>query len=73
VIARRGGSVWVAITPKDPRFSESMRVALRDPVPQAQSGAFQWGRRAEGLDTTELPVLADGNEVDRLLLVRPPS
>src|ERR1700680_18567 len=70
VIALRGASVWVAITPNDPRISESMRVALRDPVPQAQCGAFQWDRRAEGLETTELPVLADGNEVDRLLLVR---
>jgi hypothetical protein len=70
VIARRGASVWVAITPKDPRISESMRVALRDPVPQAQCGAFQWDRHAEGLETTELPVLADGNEVDRLMLVR---
>jgi Phosphodiester glycosidase len=47
-----------------------MRVALRDPIPQAQGGAFQWARRVEGLETTELPVLADGNEVDRLLLVR---
>jgi hypothetical protein len=70
VIARRGASVWVAITPNDPRISESMRVALRDPVPPAQRGAFQWDRHAEGLETTELPVLADGNEVDRLLLVR---
>jgi hypothetical protein len=70
VIAWRGASVWVAVTPKDSRLSESMRVAMRDLVPQAQSGAFQWERRAEGIETTELPVLADGNEVDRLLLVR---
>jgi hypothetical protein len=54
VIARRGGSVWVAITPNDPRISESMRVALQAAVPQEQAGAFQWDRRAEGLETTEL-------------------
>ena len=70
VIAWRGASAWVAVTPKDSRLSESMRVALRDVVPQAQSGAFQWERRAEGLETAELPVLAEGKEVDRLLLVR---
>jgi hypothetical protein len=70
VIARRGGSVWVAITPNDPRISQSMRVALQAAVPPAQVGVFQWMRRAEGLETTELPVMADQHEVDRLLLVR---
>ena len=62
VIARRGASVWVAITPNDPRISESMQAwRCATPFPQALSGAFQWDRRAEGLETTELPVLADGN------------
>jgi hypothetical protein len=70
VIERRGGSVWVTITPNDPRISESMRVALQAVVPQAKVGAFEWRRRAEGLETTELPVMADQHEVDRLLLVR---
>jgi hypothetical protein len=70
VIARRGGSAWVAITPNDPRISESMRLALQPAVPQEQAGAFQWGRRADGLETTELPVTVDQREVDRLLLVR---
>jgi len=70
VVARHGGSVWVAVKPNDPRLSASMRVALRDPVPLAQPGPFQWASRADGLETTELPVIAEGNEVDRLLLVR---
>jgi hypothetical protein len=70
VIARRGGSVWVAITPNDSRISKSMRVALQAAIPQEQAGAFQWDRRAEGLETTELPVIAEQHEVDRLLLVR---
>jgi hypothetical protein len=70
VVARRGASVWVAIAPTDPRLSESMRVALREVVPPVQPGRFDWERRAEGLETTELPAMIDQQEVDRLLLVR---
>jgi hypothetical protein len=71
VIARRGGSVWVAITPNDPRISQSMRVALQAAVPQAQVGAFEWIRRAEGLETTELPVMADQH--DKLITAGSPT
>jgi Phosphodiester glycosidase len=70
IVARRGASAWVAITPTDPRISQSMRIALGNPVPVAIAGPFQWARRADGLETTEMPVLADGHEVDRILLVR---
>jgi hypothetical protein len=71
VIGRRGGSVWVAITPNDPRISQSMRVALQAAVPQEQAGAFQWDRRAEGLETTELPVIADQHAISSLMI--PPT
>lgn len=70
VVARRGMSIWVAVEPHDSRLSPSMQVALRDHIPEAIAGEFQWAQRADGLETAEMPVLADGHEVDRVLLVR---
>jgi hypothetical protein len=70
VIMRRGGSVWVTIVPSDSRISKSMQLALRTPPPAALPGPFGWTLRADGFETAELPVIADGQEVDRILLAR---
>jgi hypothetical protein len=70
VLLRRGGSIWVAVTPDDSRLSPSMRMALRDPAPVAKAGPFQWEEIAFGFDVAELPIIAEGIEVDRILLAR---
>jgi hypothetical protein len=70
VLLRRGGSYWVAVAPDSPRLSAAMRVALRDPPSVATAGALTWREVAPGFEVGELPVLADGQEVDRFLLAR---
>lgn len=70
VLLRRGGSYWVAVAPDSPRLSAAMRLALRDQPPEASAGAITWRETAPGFEVGELPVLADGQEVDRLLLAR---
>jgi len=69
-VLRRGGSYWVAVAPDSPRLSAAMRAALRDPPPAAEAGSFAWREVAPGFEVGELPVLADGQEVDRFLLAR---
>jgi hypothetical protein len=70
IILRRGMTTWTTVTPEDPRLSPSMRLALLTPPPPAKAGAFTWQSLQDGLDVGELPVLADGTEVDRILLAR---
>jgi hypothetical protein len=70
VLFRRGGSYWITVAPDDRRLSPSMRLALRDVPPQAEAGAFSWIKAEPGFETAEVPVLAEGMEVDRILLAR---
>lgn len=70
VLLRRGGTIWEVVTPGSPKLSSSMRLALRDPVPAVEAGPFAWRQLAEGFDVAELPVIAAGTEVDRVLLAR---
>ena len=70
VIMRRGASVAVTVKPDDPRLSPSMRLALRDPSGPIEAGPFTWSAIAPGFEVAELPVLADGHEVDRIALAR---
>jgi hypothetical protein len=70
ILLHRGGSYWVDVTRDDARLSPAMRLALRDPVPAARADPPAWRRLAEGFEVAEMPVLADGGEVDRLLLAR---
>ena len=65
----RGGAVWEPVAADSPSLPPSMRLALQGP-PHAEPGALAWEDRAEGFQTAELPVLAGGAEVDRLLLAR---
>lgn len=70
VVLRRGGSIWRASGPNDPRISPSMRLALTKPDIDATSGDFGWREIRPGFQVGELPVLADGREVDRIDLAR---
>lgn len=70
VLARRGGTYWINVTPDDPRLSPGMRVALSVPAPKAISGPMTWQEREKGFEVTELPVMVDGREVDSILLAR---
>jgi hypothetical protein len=66
----RGGSTWTTEPADSPRLPHSIRVALRNSVPQARSGVLVWQRIAAGFDAGELPVLTGDDEVDRILLAR---
>jgi hypothetical protein len=70
VILRRGATFWVVTEADDPRLSDAMRLALRhEPVVEA-AGPFEWREIDRGFAVAELPVVAEGREVDRLLLAR---
>ena len=69
-LLRRGPTLWISVTPDDARLSASMRLALREPHPMGTAGPFTWQRVAQGFEVAELPVTAEGIEVDRILLAR---
>lgn len=69
-VFRRGGSYWITLPPNDARLSASMRLALRNQIPEAASGSFAWSEPEPGFEVAEMPVIADGREVDRILLNR---
>src|SRR5262249_41489702 len=66
----RGMTTWTTVTPDDERLSPSMRTALLSPTPATSPGPFDWQLVRAGLEVGELPVIADGIEVDRILLAR---
>jgi len=70
ILLRRGGTVWSDVTSNDPILSPSMRLALGNQPPTAAAGSLTWKEVAPGLEVGELPVLATGMEVDRILLTR---
>jgi hypothetical protein len=70
VLLRRGGSYWTSMAPDDPRLSPAMRAALERPVPKAVACPLNWRTLEPGFEVAELPVLARGREVDRILLSR---
>lgn len=70
VLWRRGGTYWITVAPDDSRLSPAMRAALALPVPPATSGPLAWQEPEKGFEVAELPVLAGGREVDRILLTR---
>jgi Phosphodiester glycosidase len=70
VLLRRGWSIWANVAPNDPDLPVSVRLGLRDHPPATQAGPFAWQTIVDGFDIGELPVIADGTEVDRILLAR---
>jgi hypothetical protein len=70
VIFRRGLWVNVTVAPDDARLSAPMRLALRDPSGAVTAGPLAWRGIATGFEVGELAVIADGSEVDRILLAR---
>jgi hypothetical protein len=70
VIFRRGLWVNVTVAPDDARLSAPMRLALRDPSGAVTAGPLAWRGIATGFEVGELAAIADGSEVDRILLAR---
>ena len=70
VLMLRGGTYWADMKADDPRLSPSMRLALASPDLQVTAGELQWQQLAPGFETAELSVLANGKEVERILLNR---
>jgi hypothetical protein len=69
-LLQRGATFWVSVTPDDPRLSASMRLALREPKVAPSAGAPGWQQIEQGFEVGELPVIAEGSEIDRILLAR---
>lgn len=67
---QRGGSYWIRVDAGDSRLSPAMRLALRTPPPDVSPGALAWTEVERGFEVAELPVMAAGGEVDRILLNR---
>jgi Phosphodiester glycosidase len=69
VLVRHGGGYWLPVSTSSTLLSPSMRVALAA-APAAVPGAFEWRMIDQGFDVADLPVLADGKDVDHILLAR---
>jgi exopolysaccharide biosynthesis protein len=70
VLFRRGGTYWIHVKSDDPRLSPSMRLALRNPPSVAAPETLDWKEIDTGFEVAELPVMANGGEVDRIVLNR---
>jgi hypothetical protein len=70
VLLRRGGSYWITVAADDARLSPAMRLALRPTIPDVTAGANAWKEVETGFEVREIPVMAGGDEVDRLYLNR---
>ena len=70
VLLRRGGTYWNTVGPNDAHLSKAMQVALAKPARAATSGPLAWRAVEPGFEVAELPVIAGGQEVDRILLNR---
>jgi hypothetical protein len=70
VILRRGVTTWTTVSRDDTRLPPAMRLALKLPPPPATAGSVDWRQLQAGFEVGELAVLADGTEVDRILLAR---
>ncbi|CDX40761.1 conserved exported hypothetical protein [Mesorhizobium sp. SOD10] len=70
VLLRRGGSYWITVAADDARLSPSMRLALQPAIPDVTAGAGAWKQVELGFEAREVPVVAGGQEVDRLYLNR---
>ena len=56
------------MAPDDQRLSPAMRLALKDTVPNVTAGDFEWKQIDQGFESTEMPVLSNGSEIDRIFL-----
>lgn len=70
VLARHGGSYWITLRADDRRLSPAMRLALKQPAPAAAAGPFAWRHLEPGFDVADMPVIADGRQIDMIFLVR---
>lgn len=69
-VLQRGASYWLPIDRHDTRLSPSIRLALSGKPLDVVAAPPLWKNIAPGFEVTELPVLHDGVEVDRLMLAR---
>jgi hypothetical protein len=69
VIARHGGTFWFHVGTDSSHLSPSMRLAIAQ-APAAVPGEVEWRKIEGGFDAADLPVLANGRDVDHILLAR---
>ena len=60
---------WAEVGRDDPQLPAPVRLALQW-APQASPGALEWRTVRDGFETGELAATVDGQEVDRLFLLR---
>jgi hypothetical protein len=68
-VIRNGISYWLPVRTDSPRLSPSMRLALVG-APAATPGTFAWQTISPGFEVADLPVIANGKEVDHIYLAR---
>jgi hypothetical protein len=70
VFVKYGDAFWIPVSESSPWLPRSVRLALHRPPPAAAPGAIVWRTPAPGFEVAELPVLSNGEEVDRIFLAR---
>ncbi|PZP39035.1 MAG: hypothetical protein DI585_05480 [Pseudomonas fluorescens] len=69
-LRKRFGSFKATLITKNTELPHWLNLALQPNPPAPQAGAFQWQPHHTGFETTELPLLVNGEEVERLYLAR---
>jgi hypothetical protein len=69
-VVYRDGLFYLSMRQDSPWLPRSVRLALSTPAPEGEPGEVSWRRLRPGLEIGELPVLVDGEEVERLYLTR---
>jgi hypothetical protein len=67
---RFGGPVWIPVSSDTFWLPTSITLAMRDPLPEVKAETPVWTEITPGFEIAELPVLADGVQVDRVMLAR---
>lgn len=70
ITVRFSGLIWIPISERSWFLPEGIRLALHRPAPAASAGTIAWHEVLPGFEAGELPVLAGGKEVDRILFAR---
>lgn len=70
VTVKFGGTMWIPVDRHTPFLSKAVRLALQRPVPEVVAGTPIWREARPGFEVGELPVLAGGEEIDRILFAR---
>lgn len=70
ITVSQGSTIWITVDRNTPWLSRAVKLGLTRPVPAATPGTIEWRTPGPGFEVGELPVIVDGQEIDRILFAR---